>query len=104
MAKYAGLVGYAIQKQTRPGIWTSEITEKHMRGDVIRMANSVQSGSKINDDIQLQATFSLVLNKFAFENFQHLAYITYMGVKWKLTNVDVQSPRLIVATGGVWND
>jgi len=35
MAKYYGVIGYAIQKETAPGVWEDTIIEKNYRGDVI---------------------------------------------------------------------
>jgi hypothetical protein len=32
-----------------------------------------------------------------------MRYVTYMGLKWRITNIDPQYPRLILTIGGVWN-
>lgn len=109
MAKFTGLVGYVTQTETSPGIWQSIPVERKMRGDVFRLASSVTGDGrvrdgKINEDIDIQQRISLVADPFAYENFSSLKYITYMGVKWKITGVEVQRPRLILTLGGVWND
>lgn len=103
MAKYAGLVGYATQEETVPGVWKNSITERKMRGDVIRLANSNQMSEGVNDDVILQNRISLVGDPYAFSNFYNLKYVTYLGTKWKVTGVEVTRPRLIVSLGGVWN-
>lgn len=103
MAKFTGLVGYVTPTETSPGIWQSIPVERKMRGDVFRLASSVVGDGKINDDVDIQQRISLVADPFAYENFSNLKYVTYMGVKWKVTGVEVQRPRLILTLGGVWN-
>lgn len=104
MAKFSGNVGFTSQEETRPGVWEEVKTERTMRGDVLSLAMSVQSGDKVIDDINLNNRISLVADKYSYENFHNLKYIVYLGGKWKVTNVDVQRPRLILTLGGVWNE
>lgn len=33
-----------------------------------------------------------------------MRYIEFMGAKWKITNIEVQYPRLILTVGGVYNE
>lgn len=104
MAKYAGLVGYSTQKETTPGVWTNDIVERKVRGDVIRLSSSFHDSSeKVNDDLALEHRISIVADPFAYENFTNLKYITYLGHKWKVVSIEVQRPRLIISLGGVWN-
>ena len=35
MAKFSGVIGYAIQSETAPGVWEDQIVEKSYRGDFI---------------------------------------------------------------------
>ena len=104
MAKFAGLVGYVTQKESESGVWLPETVERKMRGDVIRAASSFNANEKVNEDIVMQQRISLVGDPYAFANFATLKYVTYLGVKWKVMSIDVNSrPRLIVTIGGVWN-
>jgi len=104
MAKYAGSVGYATQVEVRPGSYKNIIVTKKMRGDVIRLASNTESGDKVNDDVVLNNRISLVGDPFAYSNFMNLKFIEYLNVKWKVSSVEVQRPRLICTLGGVWND
>ena len=36
-------------------------------------------------------------------NQKRMAYAEIMGTKWKISEVEVQYPRLILTIGGVWN-
>ena len=97
MAKFYGIIGYAKTVETEPGIWTEEITERRYYGDLVRNNSRYQQSGGVNDDIVLS-------NNISIENYLHIRYVELMGVKCKVTNVDVQYPRLILTTGGVYNE
>lgn len=104
MAKFYGVIGYAETVETRPGIWEKQITERHYYGDVTRNTHRLQSSDKLNDDINISNEISIVADPFANQNFHSMAYVEFMGAKWKITNVEVQYPRLILSIGDVYND
>lgn len=103
MAKFYGKVGYADTSETAPGVWTEVITEREYYGDVLRISRRLQSTDQLNDDIIIDNEFSIVADPFAYQNFHAMRYIEWMGAKWKITKVNVQSPRLILSVGGVYN-
>lgn len=101
--KYYGMIGYGITNETRPGIWEEALIERAYFGDIVRSSVRAQTASKVNDDITISNEFSIVADPFAFENHSFIRYITYLGVKWKVTSVELQYPRLIIGVGGVYN-
>lgn len=103
MAKFYGSIGYAEQKETNPGVWEEEITERSYFGDLIRNARRLESSNSINDDININNEISIVADQFAYQNFHKMRYVVFMGAKWKISNVEVQHPRLILTIGGVYN-
>lgn len=103
MAKFYGVIGYADTVETAPGVWTEQITERNYAGDVIKNTRRWQSGENLNDDLTLNNTISVVADPFAYQNFYAMRYIKWMGASWKITNVEVQRPRLILTIGGVYN-
>lgn len=103
MARYFGKIGYAETSETRPGIWEESITERNYYGDVIRNARRLENGGSINDSPVLNNSISIVADEFAYEHFSAIRYIVWSGVLWKVTNVEVQRPRLILTIGGLWN-
>lgn len=104
MAKFYGKIGYIKTVEIEPGVWQEQSIERDYYGDVIRNISKYQMSDKVNDDINLSNTFSIISDPFASENFQHIRYIVYMGTKWKISNVEVQYPRLLISTGGVYNE
>lgn len=103
MSKYCGKIGYATTIETTPGIWTEQITERTYYGDIIRNNRKLQSSGNINDNITISNEISIVADPFANENFHAIRYAEFMGSKWKVSNVDVQYPRLILSLGEVYN-
>lgn len=104
MAKFCGVIGYAITKEIEPGIYVEEIVENEYYGDVIRNSRRLREASKVNDDINISNQISIVADPFANNNFHAMRYITFMGNKWKIIDVEVQYPRLILSIGGVYNE
>lgn len=103
MAKYFGKIGFAVTRETKPGVWEEQIIEKEFYGDVNRISRRLQSAESLNDNVIFSNEISIVSNPFANENFHSIRYAEYMGVKWKVTNVDVNYPRLNLSIGEVYN-
>jgi hypothetical protein len=104
MAKYYGAIGYSETTETTPGVWEETITERNYYGDVIKSSSRFQSGENLNDDLTINNQFSIVSDPYAYQNFYRIRYIKWMGAVWKVTNVEVQSPRLILSIGGLYNE
>jgi hypothetical protein len=104
--KFSGEIGYGTSVETTSGsgVWQDTIVEKHYFGDVIRNTRKLQeTGQKVNDDISVQNSISIVADAYAGENFFAIRYIRWAGALWKVTDVEVQSPRLILRLGSVYN-
>lgn len=103
MARFAGLVGYATQVESVPGVWSSDIKPRLMKGDVIRQSSNSQNGDKVNNNISLNHRVSLVGDAYAFGNYYDIKWIEIDGLKWSVSSVEIQRPRIIVTLGGLWN-
>lgn len=103
MAKYAGLVGYATQEETIPGVWENTIVEYFMRGDIVRANASSDLGDTIHDDLRMTNQLRLTGHPNAIAHYEDMLYVTINGRKWKVTSVELEHPRLIVTVGGKYN-
>lgn len=104
MAKFCGVIGYAVTKETEPGIWEEEIVEVEYFGDVIRNTRRINAPGKVNDDISISNQISIIADPFANNNFHAMKYVVFMGAKWKVSEVTVEYPRLILSIGGLYNE
>lgn len=103
MAKYYGKIGYCKQVETTPGVWEEKITVRQYYGDLIKNTRRLQSTDQVNDDINISNEISILADPYANENFHSMRYAELMGTKWKITNVEVRYPRLILTLGGLYN-
>lgn len=103
MAKWYGVIGFAETVETEPGVWEEQITERSYYGDLIRNTRRLQSGSQLNDDINVANEISILADPFATQNFHLMRYVEFMGTAWKVSNVEVQYPRLVLTVGGAYN-
>lgn len=103
MSKFYGAVGYAETVETSPGVWEEQITERNYYGDVIRNTRRLQGADKVNDDVNISNEISIVADPYANDHFYTIRYVVFQGAKWKVSNVDVQYPRLILSLGGLYN-
>lgn len=107
--KFYGIVGYCETVEEtgdRKGNWIDgKITERKYYGDVLRNTRkwekSVNDSS--NDDLNINNSFSIIADAYAYQHFYAMKYVAWMGTCWKITNVEVQRPRLILTVGGVYN-
>lgn len=103
MSKWFGKIGYAIQKESEPGIWEEEIIERDYYGDLLTDNRKRQSNNNVLDEITLSNMISIIADPFAYNNCSCMAYAEIMGAKWKISEVEVKPPRLNLTIGGVYN-
>lgn len=103
MAKFYGAIGYGVSAEAAPGVWKDVITERNYYGDVVRNTRTLLDGEKVNNDLSVNNSISIVADAYANENFFAIRYIRWMGALWLVSEVEVQSPRLLLRLGSVYN-
>jgi len=104
-AKFSGEIGYGESVETSPGVWEDVIVEYHYYGDVLKNSRGLQeSGEKLNPNLTVSNSISIVADAYASEHFFAIRYIRWSGALWTVSDVDAsQRPRLILRLGGVYN-
>ena len=103
MAKFYGKIGYAETVETVPGVWREKITEREYFGDIIRNSRRLQNSGNLNDDVTISNEISILSDPYAINNFHSMRYVEFMGAKWKVSDIEVQYPRLLLTLGGLYN-
>jgi hypothetical protein len=103
MAKFYGVIGFGESVEKASGIFDDVITERNYRGEVVRNARGLETGEKVNSDITVDNSLSIVADAYANEHLFAIRYVGWAGALWTVSNVEVQSPRLILRLGGVYN-
>lgn len=112
MAKCYVEIGFATTKEqmtneTVPrgtGIWVEEFVRKNYYAELIRNTRTTGSDDKVNSDINLSNSFSILADPYLNENYFSIRYIKFKGHKWRVSDVEVQYPRLIINVGGIYNE
>jgi hypothetical protein len=103
MAKFHGRVGYGESVEETPGVFVDRITEISYYGDVIQNSRSLRPVDTLNPAVSVGNSISIVADAYAREHFFAIRYVEWSGVLWTVSNVEVQSPRLILQLGEVYN-
>lgn len=111
MARFYGEVGFSegqVETPADSGVWVDTITEHVYQGDVVRKGKVLDQdftlGAKLNSDVTMSTNaISVVADQYAIENFNMIKYVRWSGALWTVISVDVQSPRLTLNLGSVYN-
>lgn len=102
MAKYYGMIGFATQEETKPGVWEDVIVERPYKGDVLRNGRRYDRSEDINDNFTITNQFSIVSDAFLYSHVPALRYLEYMGSKFKIVSAELDRPRVTISVGGVY--
>lgn len=104
MARFSGPIGYVVgNTQIAPGVLVENVEERIYYGDVLTQTKQWRETQNVNDDLVINNRISIVADDFANSNFSSMKYVIWDGVYWKVKNVEIQRPRLILSIGGVYN-
>lgn len=104
MAKYFGVIGYVTTEEEKPGVWVeNSIVEREYYGDLKRNSRRYSLSSNVNGDISISNQISILSDSYANEHIEDMRYITYLGKKWTITDIEVEYPRLTLSIGGIYN-
>ena len=105
MAKFYGVIGYgeAIESPADSGVWKDVITERNYFGDILNNIRRFQENEKVNDDLVLSNSISILADAYALNHFFAIRFVEWAGALWTVNTVEVERPRLILRLGGVYN-
>lgn len=103
MSKFYGPIGYITQKEVSPGIWDDVVVERTYVGDILQNIRRWEVSESKNDNLTISNRISVIADPFAYENFSTMRYIYWLGIRWKITSIEIERPRLILTLGEVYN-
>ena len=91
--------------ETAPGVIRTDVNiiEKTVFGDVLKGSSKWSEGRYLNDDLKISSRISIVADAFAWQHFSRIKYCEWLGVKWKVIDIEPLRPRLILTLGGEYN-
>jgi fructose-1,6-bisphosphatase len=104
MARFYDVVGYADETtETTPGVFKDQMIAYSYYGDVIRDSRQLDGSQKVNADVTVGVSISILADEYANEHIFAMRYVRWAGSLWTVSDVTVQRPRLVLRLGGVYN-
>lgn len=105
MSKFYGAIGFSVpvEEPIGSGIWVGEPTEKNYRGEITKAVKKWDSNQKVNDDLTISNTLSIISDPYLSNNLSKITYVKWLGAYWKVVSAEVQFPRIVLSIGGVYN-
>lgn len=112
MAKFSGTLGVRTGWETVNGLSSPVVKEYKIYGDLLQNSYRNNNRNEINDDIQVSNRFSFIappslltlFSEASISGNEMAMYITYFGIKLKISEFSINPPRITLSTGGVWNE
>ncbi len=105
MSRFFGPIGFVMSMEVPEGsgIWKDVVTEKNYRGEISKNTKRWDNSQYLNDDLNISNTISIVADPYASNNLFGIRYVKWLGSYWKIISAEVQSPRIVLSLGGVYN-
>lgn len=102
--KWFGDIGFKEEIEESPRVFVPKVVPRQFFGDVLRDAWREQQGDKINADLHISNRLSVVADQYLQNNFHKIAYVTFGGAKWTVSDVEVNYPRLTLTLGSLYKE
>ena len=103
MDRFCGKIGFISSEESEPGVWTDKVIEREYRGEIKRNVRKWNSTEYLNDDVNISNSISIVADSYVYDNLYAMKYIHFSGALWKINDIEIQSPRIILSIGGLYN-
>lgn len=104
MAKFYGNVGYVETIEESPGVWQEVETVKSYYGDMLQNRTNWIDTSNVNSNIKMNHRISILADSYAFDHSAYIRWAEFNGIKWRVSDISAEYPRLILSLGEVYND
>ena len=104
MARFYGSIGFAIRKETKPGVFRDYIEERPYVGDIVRNTLRWQEGSTVNDTLRIDNAVSVIADPYIITKASDIRYAKWQGTKWKVQSIQIQRPRITLQLNGIYHD
>lgn len=104
--KFSGKIGfYRGNEEVRPGIWEEKIVERPYAGDLLKDNRRFNHTSEQqNVQFTVQNRISILADMYSRTYWPSIRYVLWNGVKWSVSSIEVEYPRIIITLGGYYHD
>lgn len=105
MTKFYGDIGFVETVETAAGIWEPVVTSRKYFGDVTRNQRRYQENTQsVNDNLNISNEISILADNYALEHYGSMRWVEFQGVKWKITWINLEYPRIVLTLSGIYNE
>lgn len=102
--KFFGVIGFSeANLEVSPDVFRDGIVEKKYAGDLLRASRKFSTSENQNDEITMSNRISIIADTYARQNWDCIKYVIWNKKKMKVTNVEIDYPRITLELGGVYN-
>lgn len=103
MARYHGKIGFGHTEARAHGKSELVITEKTVMGTINNVTIKQDDSSQVQANLKPMHSVTINANSYVLSNVPAIRYVVWLGVRWTVTNIQVQHPRLTLRLGEVYN-
>lgn len=102
--KWYGSIAFKEDVEEERGVFISKVTPYPYYGDILEVSWKEIQGEKINADLNISNKLSVIADQQLQSNFHKIAYVTFGGAKWTVSDVKVSFPRLVLTLGSLYRE
>lgn len=103
MAKFLGSIGFIVNTEIKPGVWSPVKTEHAYTGDFLRLGKTWSDANPPNNNLVIRHRISIIADDFALSNLSLMRFVVIDNIKWKIQSFEIERPRIILNIGEVYN-
>lgn len=104
MNKWYGKIGFAVMSEITPGEHRETLKEVHYYGDILKNSRALQNSTvSTNSNVRISNQISILADPYARDHIYDMRCIEFQGARWKISDVNVQYPRLVISMGDLYN-
>ena len=102
--KWYGSIAFKEVVEEERGVYVPKVVPHPYYGDILEVSWKEVHGEKVNADLNISNRLSVIADQQLESNFHKIAYVTFGGAKWKVSDVKVSYPRLILSLGSLYTE
>ena len=96
-------VGYMKTVEARPDVMVPHYVEHNYLGDILNNTRRWAGSGVVNDDLNLTNRISIIADPYMMRCQNEIRYVWWQGVKWEVSSIEWDRPRIILSLGGVYD-
>ncbi len=104
--RFHGILIAITEKEdpNNPGVFPSTEVEYKVFGDYFSEKMNATHGAYVSDNISMSNRISIRAPKHLFDEVETIRSLKIKNTLWRISNIELQYPRMIITLGGLYNE